>query len=724
MRKFGKLEKLKTNPPKFSGSRGALLAGVWGQRHHGFKVLAIMLVLIALNLVEVSASGANTTVTFAVNRMGWAVRTQDAYLPNMNIVDLGLSEPQSMVFGENNLLYIADTGNRRILVFDTTDNTVFAEFTFDGFNTPRGVFVTPDNRLYVADALAGSVFILDALTGEHLRTHTAPQAMTFGETPFAPNRVAVDIRGNMYIVGEGVFAGIIQLSSEGEFLGFFASNQTTRTFLQMLQDTFFTEAQRQGLADRLPATFSGVTVDRRGVVYTSTMVATPGGGGGGGFGGGGGGGTALQRHNMAGRNTIQHPIPFAFLSDVHVDDAGFIYVSTTGGIIAVFTNDGELIFFFQGGWQSPDDVAGWFQSLQGIAVADNGEIWALDSTRNFLQSFTPTEYAQTVFSALSLFNSGLYEESAVMWNEVLRHNQMSVLAHVGLGRSSLQQQNFNLAMSSFYLANHRDYYSAAFWEVRNAWLMRNLAPILIGVFILFLAMSIVRNFDRRRVVGTQVDKIRTSIMQEKHIKNAMFAFSVARHPINSYYDMKHVGKGSVGGAAFHFVLFFLAYLLYNTSMGFLLQFTDVANIDFTAVIGGFFAVFVLFVFCNYLVTSINDGEGSVRDIFKLVSYAMFPMTITLFGVVLLSHIITQNEVFLLQFTLLFGGIYTISVLLLGLQEIHDYTFRQNIKSLLITAVFMLIGIVVIFNLTVLFGEIWNFFESIIMEVYASVMGLY
>ena len=678
-----------------------------------YKKPVVILFLVILQLaMPLTVLADNTTLTFGWNRRGWLVRTQDAYLPNQTITHLGLNNPQSIVFGPGDLLYIADTGNRRIVVYDVNTGETVRIVTYSGFQSPRGVFVTEENLLYVADALAGAVFIFDE-NGEPLRSHFEPTALSFGETRFAPNRIAVDRLGSMFIVGEGVFDGIIQLSGEGEFLGFFASNQTTRTFVQMLQDTFFTERQLAGLAPRLPHTFSNLTIDGRGVVYSSsmgTLTALEDG--------------ALRRHDMAGRNTIAYTIPISDIADITVDRYGNIIAASASGFIWIFTNEGSLIFYFGAGHAVTEDIAGWFRSLVSIAVSSEGNIWALDGQSAFLQSFTPTEYAQTVYTALNLFNAGLYQESAYVWETVLRHNQMSVLAHNGLGRARLYQQDFDGARESFYLAGNRFYYSAAFWEVRNIWLLNNVAIVLIVIAAMFLITTIIKYADRKKVIAGKIATTKAKVMDAPGLKPILFAFTVARHPMDSYYYMKLKQKGSVGGAVFHFFLFFAAYMIYTMARGFIVQFADVADIDFVVVIGGFFGLFVLFILSNYLVTSIKDGEGGIVDIFKLVSYGLFPLTITLLGVTLLSHIVTLNEVFLLDFALLFGGIYTISVLWLGFQETHNYSFRSTLTSLLITFGFMAIMLVVIFNLTVLFDGIVTFIESIGQEAYINVRGLY
>ena len=678
---------------------------------YGFIAVILIVTMLA---APVAAFGSKSTVlTFTLNRQGRLVRTQDAYLPDRNITTLGLESPENIAFDQNDLLYIADTGNRRVVVFDTRADEVVREIRHDRFHSPRGVFVTPEGLLYVADSAAGIVFIFDD-NGEYVRHFVAPETLAFGDadTPFMPYRIAVDVRGNMFIVSEGVADGIIQLSNEGEFLGFFASNQATLTFLQLLQDIFFTDRQREGLADRIPPTFSNVFADHRGVIYATAMgpaLAMR--------------GEALRRHDMAGRNTIETNVSTIDFIDLTVDGFGNIFVATASGFIFVYTNSGEFIFTF-GTAGEPMDIAGHFRLLVSIAISSEGHIWALDGELGSLQSFTPTEYALSIFRAISLFNAGHYDASAYEWTEVLRYNQMSVLAHLGLGRSYLYQQQFQQARESFRLAGARTYYSNAFWEVRNIWLLDNLPIVLISVVVFFSIMSAIRHLDRKRVVRGFATKAHYAVMNARYLKNIMFAFSVARHPLDSFYYLKIGEKGSLAGATVHFILFFIAYMVFQTSRGFMVQMAEIADMDFNIIIGGFFGVFIIFVVSNYLVTSIKDGEGSISDIFKLLSYGLFPLTLTLLLVTLLSHGVTDNELFLLTFVMMFGVVWTVVIIWLGLQEIHNYSFGTTFKSLMITAGFMLICIVVLFNFIILFNEIFMFGDSIVREVYANVTGMY
>lgn len=78
-------------------------------------VLFLALTFVVMSVLPVSASQA-TSYSYTLDDEGELVRTQDAYLPDRTITDLGLQNPEDMVIDENNLVYIADTGNARIVI--------------------------------------------------------------------------------------------------------------------------------------------------------------------------------------------------------------------------------------------------------------------------------------------------------------------------------------------------------------------------------------------------------------------------------------------------------------------------------------------------------------------------------------------------------------------------------------------------------------------------------
>ena len=74
---------------------------------------------------------------------------QDAYLPSSIYSDLGLSSPQDLDVKAGKM-YIADTGNKRILRIDLTTGEK-DEIGQKLLKQPTGVAVDSEGRIYVAD---------------------------------------------------------------------------------------------------------------------------------------------------------------------------------------------------------------------------------------------------------------------------------------------------------------------------------------------------------------------------------------------------------------------------------------------------------------------------------------------------------------------------------------------------------------------------------------------
>ena len=138
----------------------------------------------------------------------------------------------------------------------------------------------------------------------------------------------------------------------------------------------------------------------------------------------------------------------------------------------------------------------------------------------------------------------------------------------------------------------------------------------------------------------------------------------------------------------------------------------VEDMDIKAIVIGFFAIISLFILCNYLVTSINDGGGSLRQVFMIPAYGCIPGIVSLLAITLLSHGMTFNEAFLLDILLYVGVIWSGIGIFIGLMVVHDYSFRETVSSLIITAVFILIVAVISMILIIMWEKLWDFVKTV------------
>lgn len=676
-----------------------------GKIRRGLLLLAVVCLMLQLPM-RASANQA-TSYTYAADENGYWVRTQDAYLPDKTVTELGLSAPEDLFIDENNMLYIADTGNRRIVKYDIAGGKMAAELTSNEFTAPRGVFVTADGDIYVADSGAKAVLIFGA-DFELKNKLERPDAPIFADTNYEPKRVAVDGGGNVYLIGEGVYNGVIQLAKTGEFLGYFAVNDADLTFAQRLQQLIFTRAQLANLVDINPTVFANVFVDRSGIVYTATSGTNKNG---------------MKKHSTNGGNMFKSNVwSYDTLTDLYVDDSGLIYTCSSEGYINIYSKNGEEIFSF-GSYVTTVDISGLFTSLPSIAVDVDGNIWAVDGSKGYLQSFKPTEYAQMVYTAMDLYEEGRYEEAMEKWNQVLKLNQMSILAHNGVGKAYLHAEDYEASLEHFKVANNKDFYSQSFWEVRNKWLQKWLGPILIIVVVLLVIKKIVGLIDRKKGGHLAAVKKRAGekIKGLPVLKDFIYALKTPRHPMDNYYEIRKYRQGSVVAATVIYALFFLDFMAFKTLKGFVYQTVSVEDMDIGSIVLGFFILLGLFIICNYLVTSINDGDGTFKQIYMIPAYGLMPAMISLLIVTVVSYVLTYNEAFLLTIVLIIGITWSVITIFLGLQTVHDYTFGETVKSILLTVVFMIIVAVIGIIISIMWDSLYSFLAAVGKEMIQNVI---
>lgn len=128
-----------------------------------------------------------------------------------------------------NRLYVTDTHNHYVVVFDLDTlkyiKTIGKRGKEEGeFNYPSHIAVGPTGNLYVSDTMNGRIQIFDT-EGKFVRAFGQ-----FGDSPgmFArPKGVAVDSEGHIYVV-DSAFNNVQIFSEEGQILLAFASYGTDR----------------------------------------------------------------------------------------------------------------------------------------------------------------------------------------------------------------------------------------------------------------------------------------------------------------------------------------------------------------------------------------------------------------------------------------------------------------------------------------------------------------
>ena len=669
------------------------------------KKFAAWLLLILLVLACVPAQAATPYRTYTQGSDRNLVETQTAYDPVRTMIRFGeetLKMPQDMRMGPDGYLYIADNGNKRILIIDTEGNFIREIVDKKNMKSPMGVFVDEALNVYVADEKARAVLVYDK-NGKFVMEYLKPTHQLFGEmAPYVPQKVVLDKRGNLYIVSKGNTNGIVQISpvGGGEFLGYYGANASRISLLTHIRRFIFGE-NSSAVGEIVPISVKNLTIDQKVMVYTVTEAADE---------------SALRRLNVAGKSTMIPEWWIDLNSAVAVNSSNSIFTANANGTIMEYTSEGDLLFMFGANDALSEQRIGMFKSVTGLVVTDDYTIYILDANLNSIQVLKPTEFTDLVHQAFTLFQEGKYAESKAPWTEVLRMNSLFTYASTGLGEALYREDNYQEAMEAFRNGGYRQGYSDAWWEQRSNILHANMSTVIYVAAAVIVLWIIIKKLDKKfgilkplRFVGGKIGSI-------KLVREISWSAMMLKNPYDACYGIKREKRASWLSAIILLCAFFVLNVANKYFAGFLFKmmpdgYFELLN-DFLITFGAF----LLLTICCYLVCTITDGEARFKDIFISAAYALIPMIIFLPIKLVLTNVLTFNEQFFITLIDVVAIGWTALLIILMLMYQNDYTLKQTFKTIFLTLFCVLVVVALIVVLYMLISQLVDFIVSIYGEV--------
>lgn len=670
------------------------------------RITVVFLTALVLfsGLGSISALAETPYRTYTVDGYGYAQETQTAYLAYETVVKFGdefMKNPSDMYITDDGEIYVADTGNARILV-GNEQGELLRTIGEGTLVTPKGVFVTEDKHIYVADRDAQAVFEFDA-DGTVLNTYTKPNSPLYGDSlSFLPMKLVVNDAGVMYIICESNTNGIVEISPTdgGTFLGYFGTNYASTDIRTIIYRAILTDAQRAKMVSNIPSTPGNLAIDQKGLIYTVTR---------------GDGMDTLKRLNIAGTNLIEpdsyDQVPAAVAAGNHDN----VYVASQQGYIYEYNNEGELLYVF-GGLDDGTQRVGLSTMVTSIQVDTNDNIYILDSDKSQIQVYEPSEFTRLLHEALYLYSKGRYTESKEPLTKVLEMNSMFDYANKAMGRAYFQEENYEQALHYARLAKDYEGYSDAFWEIRNQWLKHNIVAAILLIVAIFVIWKLIKYFDKKKNILAKPKAFWEERKKNRVLSNLLYANYFMKHPIDGSYGIAREGRASFAAPSILLFLFALEFVIDKYLCGFLQKTVREGRYEIFSDVGGILLVIVALTVCNYLVCTINEGEGTVKKIYTYFCYSLMPYILLTPLKFILSHVLTDNEQFLITLVQIvtFGWIAVLVVL--AIKEVNNYTAGETFKIICLTIFTILILALLIFIVYVLWAQVFEFISAVFGEV--------
>jgi hypothetical protein len=194
-------------------------------------------------------------------------------------------------------------------------------------------------------------------------------------------------------------------------------------------------------------------------------------------------------------------------------------------------------------------------------------------------------------------------------------------------------------------------------------------------------------------------------------------FRFIKQPADSFYYIKKNLRGSLTFAFIVYAWVIIVRLLSLYLTGFVFSpYSSPAQIWVETEIIRAILPLLLWNAANYLVATIQDGEGRLRDVVIGSAYSLFPYALFALPIAIISNVLTLNEIFLYTFSVQLIWLWTGLMLVIMVKETHNYSLSETIRNIFTTlftmAIFMLTGYI----LYVLFNQLYEFILAIVREV--------
>ncbi len=646
-------------------------------------------------------------------------------------------------------IYISDKRKNRVIALNQNYKAQYIISTFasdlgpsDTLEGPTGLFAT-DDYLYVCDTGNQRIVAFNTADGTYHKNIAAPESKVFKDGwVFSPIAVAVDKFGKLFVVSETTTEGVIVMDEDSTFTGYIGAQKVVVNAFDRFFRRFKSEEERKEDIQNIATNLKNITLEhgdygdflyvvsdsvdeaqQESAIKSKEADYSP-----------------VRKLNNKGDEIMKRNGFFDCGGEVNVrlsgDDKGvskIVDVATgprdagTWSIIdrvrrKVYTYDrsGQLLFVF-GDMSGQDNKEkpqmGQIAEIGAIDYqydSENGtyNILLLDTNSNSFTAFTCTDYGEQLLGAIVSDNNLNYAESKDRWKKILESNNNFDAAYIGYGKALYNNKEYDEALVYLAAAKETEIYSETLKAQSQERISSNvLFPLLIVAAVLIGIFIVVKIFGYAKRVNYEGN------FKKKHTywEELIYAFYVIFHPFDGFWDIKHEARGTVRGGLTILGINILAFYYQNIGRSYLANPTGAYSPFWTQIAAVGLPV-ILWAVANWCLTTLFDGEAKFKHVFVSACYALAPLPVFVVAGTIITNISNTVGDSIVTLVTAIGYVWVAFLLFFGTLVVQDYSLGKNVFTTIGTILCMVVIMFVVILFASLVGDMVGFVSNIVTEI--------
>ena len=199
-------------------------------------------------------------------------------------------------------------------------------------------------------------------------------------------------------------------------------------------------------------------------------------------------------------------------------------------------------------------------------------------------------------------------------------------------------------------------------------------------------------------------------------KTLKYAFYVIFHPADGFWDLIHAKRGSYAAANFIVILTLLTHVWKLRFASFIVNDTNWEKINILIELASIILPLAIFCICNWGVTTLFDGKGTLGNIYMGTAYALTPYPLIQIPIIIASNFVTLEESAFYDVFNIISLLWCAMLIIMAMMMIHQYGFGKTLMFMVITIFGMMVFIFILLLFFSMISQGVAYFVSLGREV--------